>query len=118
MESHYFTGLFNFDFGLCIFSYLRFWRKSISNHREGSPNGENYIKIFYIYFFILFFFFKNATKNIDFLTLSEIELQAEFVEAKKNWEAEKSNYENKIENIQKDYEKKSTAAERDFEKQV
>ena len=68
--------------------------------------------------FYLLYFFKNTTENIDFLTLSEIELQAEFDEAKKNWEAEKSNYENKIETIQKDYEEKSTAAERDFEKQV
>merc|ERR1712002_192579 len=54
----------------------------------------------------------NTTENIDFLTLSEIELQAEFDEAEKNWEAEKINYENRIESIQKDYEKKSTSAER------
>ena len=74
---------------------------------------------FLIHIFSYYFFsFQNTTENIDFLTLSEIELQAEFDEAKKNWEAEKSNYENKIENIQKDYEKKSTAAESDFEKQV
>merc|ERR1711937_879590 len=64
----------------------------------------------------------NTTENFlifpDFLTLSENELQAEFDEAKKNWEAEKTNYENKIEKIQKDHEKKSTAAERNFEKQI